>query len=181
MHDRAAALPRPRTTVRALALSSALTATLGFSSTSSAEARRDRSSMDRTERKIVRAMNRVRASHGVGRLYRSRSLSRSADYHSRDMLRGDFFAHQSSNGTSFDARVRRFSTRPARIGENLAWVSRVGERGLAQRIVSMWMGSPAHRAMLLAPAFRSVGVARRMGALGSVRAIVFTADFSSAR
>ena len=137
--------------------------------------------MDKTERKVLRAINKIRASHGVGRLYRSRSLSRSADYHCWDMLRGDFFAHSSSNGTSFDARVRRFARRPARIGENLAWVGGGAERGIARRIVSMWMNSPAHRAMVVSPAFHAVGIARRTGTLGSVRAMVFTADFASAR
>lgn len=137
--------------------------------------------MDRTERKVLRVVNRIRASHGLRRLYRNRSLSRSADYHCGDMLRANFFAHASSNGTPFDTRVRRFARRSARIGENLAWVSGGGELGIAQRIVSMWMASPSHRAIILTPDFRSVGVARRTGTLGSVRAVVFTADFSSLR
>jgi len=181
MHDRADALPRPRSTVSRLALTSALTATLGFSTTAPAQAGGGQSRMDRTERKVLRVINRVRASHGLGRLYRNRSLSRSADFHSSDMLRADFFAHPSSNGTPFDARVRRFARRSARIGENLAWVSGVGERGIAKRIVSMWMASPSHRAMILTPEFRSAGIARRTGKLGSLRAVVFTADFSSVR
>lgn len=181
MYDRADALPRPRSTVRRLALTSALTATLGLGTTAPAQAGGDQSRMDRTERKVLRVVNRIRASHGLRRLYRNRSLSRSADYHCGDMLRANFFAHASSNGTPFDTRVRRFARRSARIGENLAWVSGGGELGIAQRIVSMWMASPSHRAIILTPDFRSVGVARRTGTLGSVRAVVFTADFSSLR
>lgn len=181
MNDRADALSRPSSTVRKLAVTSALAASLGLGAASPASARKDQSRMDQTERKVLRVINRVRASHGLGRLYRNSSLSRSADYHSGDMLRGDFFAHNSSNGTPFDARVRRFSRRPARIGENLAWVSQGSERGLARRIVSLWMRSPGHRAIILTREFRSLGVARRTGSLGSIRAVVFTADFSSAR
>lgn len=181
MDDRADTPPRPSSTVRALAVASALTATLGFSFASPAEARKDRSRMDKTERKVLRAINRIRASASLERLRRNRRLSRSADYHSWDMLHGDFFAHSSSNGTPFDARVRRFAPRAARVGENLAWVGGLEQKGIAGRIVSMWMDSPAHRAMILTPTFRSVGVARRTGTLGSVHATVVTADFSSRR
>lgn len=182
MHDREDASSRPRSTALALALTSVSTAVLGLGAPTAAEARKYASGMDRTERKVMRSINRARASHGLGRLHRSRSLSRSADYHTRDMLRGNFFGHGSSNGTPFDARVRRFSRRRARIGENIAWVShQANERGIAQRIVSMWLRSPGHRAMMLAPGFRAIGVSRRAGNLGSVHALVFTADFASAR
>lgn len=181
MYDRAGVLPRPRTTMRALAATSALTATLGFSATAPAQARGDHSGMDRTERKVLRAINRLRAGRGIGRLYRSRSLARSADFHCWDMVRSNFFAHNSSNGATFDTRVRSFSRRAARIGENLAYVPRENERGMAARIVAMWMGSPPHRAVLLAPEYHSVGIARRTGTMGSTRAVVFTADFSSTR
>src|SRR3954451_9408498 len=71
--------------------------------------------LDRGERGIVRAINRVRARHGLPRLHAGDRLSRAADLHSRQMLRGDFFAHG-----SFAQRVRRF-TRSRRVGETLAY------------------------------------------------------------
>ena len=179
MYDRADALSRPKSPVRALVLMSALTATLGFSFAAPAEARREQSRMDKGERRVMRAINRIRVGHGLRRLKSDRALSRAAHHHTTDMLRADFFSHNSSNGASFSSRVHRFSPRPARLGENLAWVSGVGKRGVAGRIVSMWMNSPGHRAMILAPQFRRVGVARRSGAIGSLRAIVFTVDFAS--
>jgi hypothetical protein len=48
--------------VRSLVLTSALTAALGFSLPTPAEARKDRSRMDKTERKVLRAINKIRAS-----------------------------------------------------------------------------------------------------------------------
>ncbi len=181
MYDRAdARLPRPKMLLLCfLAMLGVVAATLGLQSPAPAEAR-GKASLDRTERQVIRHINRQRARHGLRRLRPSRSLSLSADYHCWDMLRGNFFAHSSSNGASMGSRVRRFS-RAHRIGENLAYVSSRDRRGVARRVVGMWMNSPSHRAALLNRKFRKIGLARRTGSLGSMRAMVFTADFASRR
>jgi uncharacterized protein YkwD len=135
--------------------------------------------LDRVERKIIRKFNRIRAAHGLTRLHGNRALSRSADYHSRDMLAANFFAHPSSNGDSMSKRVSEFL--PARWqGEVLAYLPSGSAAGQARKVVSMWMHSPPHRASLLMPQFRRVGVARRAGVLGGAQVTVFTADFASA-
>lgn len=183
MDDRAGSLPRPKSiTRRALASCGAAAALAGAGAASPAEAQRrtSESRLDRTERYLVFEVNRVRASYGLPHYSRSRALARSADYHSWDMLRGDFFAHASSNGTSFEGRVRRY-TRAARLGENLAWVPGVRRRGVVRRVVGMWMGSPSHRAALLSSDFRKIGVARRTGVIGTTRVSVFTADLATRR
>ncbi len=135
--------------------------------------------IDRTERAIVRAVNRQRAAHGLGRLELGRRLSRAANFHSREMLAGIYFAHSSRNGGPFERRVRRYGSYRA-VGETLAWMSRCG-RGSAGRVVSMWMSSSGHRAILLSRRFRRIGVGKRTGSLGSSRACVVTADFASPR
>jgi uncharacterized protein YkwD len=43
----------------------------------------------------------------------------------------------------------------------------------------MWMDSPGHRAILLSSSYRRIGVGKRVGSLGSSKACVVTADFSS--
>lgn len=144
------------------------------------EAAAGSSALDRVERKIIRKVNAIRRDRGLGRLRADRRLARSADYHCRDMLRANFFAHESSNGQSFAQRLQRF--RPSRrLGETLAYVAAHGARGQAARVVRMWMQSPPHRAALLSSDFQRIGVARRTGRLGSARTIVFTADLSSRR
>jgi uncharacterized protein YkwD len=139
---------------------------------------RQTSRFDRIEKRIVRNINAIRSANGLHGLRRNRPLARSADFHCRDMLRANFFAHASSNGQSFQQRVEQF--RPSnRIGETLAYLPK-GQRGsMARRIVDMWMNSPPHRASLLSPSFRRVGIARRNGAFGRLRVTVFTADFAS--
>jgi uncharacterized protein YkwD len=179
MHDRTATpLPRPKSMMRALAAGGLMAATLGHAAP--ADARGGQNRLDSTERKVISLINGQRAARGLPPLTRSRRLARSADYHSWDMLRGNFFAHASSSGASFQGRVRRYS-QAARVGENLAYVRNGQGRGQAERIVGMWMASPDHQAVLLSPGFRKIGVARRTGTLGTLRATVFTADLSSRR
>lgn len=134
--------------------------------------------VDRVERRVVALINANRAAAGLPALFVSRRLARSADAHSRDMARRGFFAHSSSNGRSFGARVRRFAS-ASRYGENLALVPLSARPRVAERVVALWMSSPPHRAEILTPAFRRIGVARRTGRIGGVRAMVFTADFAS--
>lgn len=135
--------------------------------------------LDRAEQAVVRAINHARSAHGLAPLRADWRLQRAADAHCRDMLRADFFAHSSSDGTPMTARVSRY--RPSRrLGETLA-VVQGSRRRAARRVVSSWMASPGHRAAILSDGFRRVGVARRRGRLGSRRAAVYTADFASRR
>lgn len=146
---------------------------------SPAQARRT-ARLDHQERKIVRLINGIRADHGMAALRRSRRLNHAANRHSWNMIVADFFSHTSRNGTSTASRVRRYR-HATRVGEVLAYVSRDQRRGAAWRVVQMWMASPGHRAVLLDPGFRRIGVARQGGRLGSQPALVYTADLTSRR
>ena len=162
-----------RTAVPILAvLAAALTAAAGPAAPRADAAAR----LTHTERTTIRLINDVRSRNGLGRLRISAALCRAADTHSRDMLRGDFFDHASSDGTPFDRRIRRY-TGARRVGETLA---ALGQRhGGAAAVVRMWMASPPHRAVLLDAGFRRIGLARRWGTLGSAGQAVVTADFAS--
>ena len=131
--------------------------------------------MDRTEKSIVRALNRQRAAHGLARLRGSGNLARAANYHSGEMVAHDYFGHNSRDGSSFDRRVRRFARHRA-LGETLAMLGGCRPRS-AGRVVRMWMNSPPHRAVVLSPGYRRVGIGKRVGRLGGRRACVVTADF----
>jgi uncharacterized protein YkwD len=136
------------------------------------------SRLDRAERKVIRLVNHIRARHGLRRLAVSPALASAASVHSDDMLRRRFFGHASSDGTPMSTRVHRF-TRAHWLGENLAIVSRRGST--AQRVVWMWMRSPAHRRVLLSRSSRRVGVSKRAGRVGQMPGAVYTADFASLR
>jgi uncharacterized protein YkwD len=132
--------------------------------------------LNRVERQVIRQLNVARSQHGLAPVRSYRPLNRAADRHTRDMLRSDFFDHPSSDGTPFDRRVRRFYD-ATMVGETLAALPQ--RRGGADAVVRLWMNSPVHRAIVLEPGFRRIGVARRWGTLGADENAVITADFAS--
>ena len=134
--------------------------------------------LDGTERKVVKLVNRIRSRTGLRRLKASPTLTTAASVHTGDMLRSDFLGHASSDGTPMARRVRRY-TGANWVGENVAAVTRKGST--ARRVVRMWMASPPHRAVLLSPSGRRIGVGKRAGRLGSAKLAVFTADLASRR
>jgi uncharacterized protein YkwD len=138
------------------------------------------SRLDNRERAIVHRINAQRAHYGLAKVKTSRRLSRAADYHSWEMLDANYFAHESRNGGSFDARIHRF-THPRALGETLAMLGGGCGHGSPAQIVGMWMNSPGHREILLSSAYRRIGLAKRTGSLGGSKACVVTADFGSKR
>ena len=121
---------------------------------------------------LLRAMNETRQAHGLVALRIDPRLQRIARRHSSEMLRTNTFGHG-----AFAARIRSAGVRARRVGENLAW----GTGALAEphAIVNVWLASPEHRANLLRPGYRTVGVGERNGTFGGYAgAVVVTADFA---
>jgi uncharacterized protein YkwD len=101
-------------------------------------------------------INAQRRRNGRGPLSQNVLLDRAALLHSLDMAKRKYFEHRDPDGVQPDARIVHAGYPPILVGENLAW----GE--LAQstpaNIVSLWMKSPGHRANLLEPAYREIGI-----------------------
>lgn len=125
------------------------------------------------EQQIIRRFNAIRRRYGLRPLHENSRLRYIAALHSIDMARHHVLSHSSSNGTSFDSRVRRV-IHARMIGENIA---EVGSYAGAGTVVRTWMQSPPHRAVILMSGFRSVG----LGWARSGRVKLFTADFASSR
>lgn len=128
------------------------------------------------ERAIVHAVNVERAAHGLPGVRAIRGLSRLAERHSRDQLRHGLVGHDSSDGTPFARRIARVGSFAA-AGEVVAFAPR-GSASRARDVVRMWMRSSPHRAQLLNPAYRVVGVGQARGGLGSRSGAMVTADFA---
>jgi uncharacterized protein YkwD len=129
-------------------------------------------SLTQAESSLLSAMNSVRVAHGLQPLRTDARLERAARSHSSYMLRTGTFAHG-----AFVSRIRRVGVRAPRIGENLAWSS--GSLVAARQIVSMWMASSEHRANLLRPGYRLVGVGALRGSFdGQSNALMVTTDFA---
>lgn len=129
-------------------------------------------SLTTAETSLLAEINRTRAAHGLVPLRTDWKLQRAARAHSADMIRRGYFGHG-----AFAQRLKRFGVRAPRTGENLAWAA--GSRSEARSVVGMWLRSPSHRANLLRPGFRRIGVAAPRGTFSGRRnALVVTADFA---
>jgi len=132
---------------------------------------------------ILRELNRVRRAHGLVPLERSSRLAVAADSHSRSMVAKGYFAHRSADGSVFWKRIAQFyPTGPYRyweVGENLVWRAPSLD---ARQAVRMWMKSPPHRANLLNPRWREIGLAAvhspsAPGAYRDMAVTIVTVDF----
>lgn len=128
-------------------------ATAGPASPTSASAPAARSLEDT----LVRLINGARAERGLPSLRASAPLERAANGHARSMARFGFFAHESRDGSSPRDRIARVDPRLASgsIGEVLLWRS---PGPSPEQALSMWLGSAPHRAVLLDPEFRLIGL-----------------------
>jgi uncharacterized protein YkwD len=123
-----------------------------------------------SEASLLQTMNSVRTSNHLAPLRLDVRLLRAARGHSADMMHRQYFAHG-----AIASRAAAQGARGPVFGENLAWGTGVG----AQWVVSQWLASPAHRAVLLRPGFRRVGIGIAFGTFaGRGGAAIFTADFA---
>jgi uncharacterized protein YkwD len=113
-----------------------------------------------TGRAIRCLVNAQRAAYGLRALRPSPLLRVAAERHGADMVTNGFFAHVSPFTGALAARVSRSGYMGHRtdweLGEDLAWGE--GDLSTPAAIVEAWMNSPAHRAVILEPSFRDVGV-----------------------
>jgi uncharacterized protein YkwD len=111
-------------------------------------------------------MNAERGARGRAPLRAEPALASVAATYARQMVRQRFFDHTSPGGSTMVSRIR--SSRYLRdvgswsVGENLAWGT--GTLATPRATVRAWMHSADHRANLLDPRFRDVGIGVAEGA-----------------
>jgi uncharacterized protein YkwD len=104
-------------------------------------------------------VNAQRAAHGLAPLRPNPELRVAAERHGADMVAHRFFAHVSPFAGAITDRARAsgyVKGSDYALGEDIAW----GEAQLStpDAIVTAWMNSPGHRAVILDADFRDVGV-----------------------
>jgi len=111
-------------------------------------------------------LNKRRKAHGRRALKTNKRLAKAARKHARDMVERDYFSHTAPGGVSFVDRIMRQDyVDPGQgwtLGENLAWGSY--QLATPKSIVRSWMRSPGHRANILNPRFREIGIGVVRGA-----------------
>ena len=116
-------------------------------------------SADTLETAVVKRINEVRAAHGLRKLRVSYRLSRAGTWHAESMAKRGFFSHDWYTGAPYSRWIRWFYPGPGysswQAGENLFWAA---PDTRARRVVRAWMQSPGHRANILRPGWRHIGV-----------------------
>lgn len=136
--------------------------------------------LDAQETRSLRLHNQARAERGLGKLCVSATLTKAARAHSREMIDRDYFAHNSHNGETPAARLRRFGYDWRTYGENVAWGS--GPYASPQSRFETWMKSPGHRTNILNRKFREIGVGTARGTFKrNANATTYTVDFGTRR
>ena len=129
--------------------------------------------LTRSESSLLTAMNEVRLAE------RPAAAARRPEARARGP--SPQLAH-ASHGHVRPRRLQRAhppvtGVRARRVGENLAWGQ--GRLGAARTILRLWLASPEHRANLLHPGYRIVGVGALRGCFAGHRhTLMVTTDFA---
>jgi uncharacterized protein YkwD len=117
----------------------------------------------RLEGGIISAVNAARDRAGLHGVRAQSDLLRAARAHSRSMAHDRYFSHLSVGGGSFAQRLVRLGyERSGRTGWSAGEAIASGTSGpgmwSAAGVVSAWLHSAPHRAVLLGAKFRDIGV-----------------------
>jgi uncharacterized protein YkwD len=158
----AASRPHARLLLLALAAAAVLVLAPAARADSCALANASRSSHSALSiaRATVCEINRQRASHGLRAVTVRSRIARAAQRMASDMARRNYFAHVTPGGATLSDRLRQSgylrTHRAWTVGEALGWGTL--SDGTPAGMVRAWLNSPEHRAILLSPQFRDVGV-----------------------
>ncbi|MCW3041191.1 MAG: hypothetical protein JWM31_3096 [Solirubrobacterales bacterium] len=136
------------------------TASASASACANAAAATQAQDLDRAARTVRCLINDARARRHLPAVRPASRLQRAAARHSRAMLSAGLFDHTVPGELPLAVRVRRtgYLTRARRwsLGEAIAWAQ--GDQTSPRALVAALLASPPHRAILLDPRFREIGV-----------------------
>ena len=139
------------------------------------------------DRGVLQQLNVIRSLHGLTPVKLDASLSASAAQHSVEMGEKGYFEHNSADGTLFWKRIQRYYPATSygywSVGENLLWSSPTVD---APQAMQMWMNSPEHRANILNPRWRQIGISSvhlvsAPGTYDNLPVTIITTDFGVRR
>jgi uncharacterized protein YkwD len=122
------------------------------------------------EEGMLQRINQARAQAGLAPLVMNSVLRQAARQHSLDMYRRHYFSHRTPSGETPYQRLQALHFRYVTAGENIVFAENVDQAW------NLLMASPDHRANILNPDFRCVGIGAYRG-LGGYEEM-FTQDFA---
>jgi uncharacterized protein YkwD len=116
----------------------------------------------------MKYINAERARRGLARVKAQSGLARAARSHSCSMAHRSYFSHSSADGTAFAGRLVAYGYSRSgygrwSAGEDIYWGGAGTVLATARVAVARWMGSSAHRRVILKAGFRDVGVGVHSG------------------
>ena len=126
--------------------------------------------------------NDIRTENNLPTLCVHPQLQEAARAHSKDMMRRDYFSHNTKGRGTFDRRLVRFGYGPEgytfyRIGENIALGS--GSASAPESRMRAWMHSDGHRHTILNGDYTEIGIGTDTGEFKGVT--MYTVDFGVRR
>ncbi len=137
------------------------------------------------EREMLALINQERTSRGLDPLELERNLNESSEDHSSWMLDTDRFSHTGQGGSSATQRMQAAGfdlSGSWRTGENIAWQSERGAPGISDDVAQLHqnlMNSPGHRANILNPDFKYIGIGIEEGDMQGYDAVMVTQNFAA--
>lgn len=111
-----------------------------------------------SDEQVMAEINAERRRAGLVELHHNPTLERAALQHSADMAARDYLSHDVLGGPKFAERAAAIGYPYRQMSENVA-------RGYTtpRELVAAWMASPSHRAAILNPIFRDIGIGLAVG------------------
>jgi uncharacterized protein YkwD len=129
--------------------------------------------LSRSERTLLTAINAQRTANGLAPLRAIGSLTSAANWQSQVLAQAGYLDHTSPDGSTLLVRLTRARWHGSAAGEDLAVAS------TPLGALSMWMQSPGHRANLLSPSYRAIGLGLARGNWNGQPELYITADFGA--
>ena len=105
------------------------------------------------QQQILSLVNVERSKAGLQPVTLNSKLNQAAQNHTNDMISKRYFSHTSPSGSTMVMRVQAVGYTYSAIGENIA-----AGGSTASATMTQWMNSPGHKANILSPKFRELGV-----------------------
>lgn len=103
--------------------------------------------------RVLELTNLERSKLGLSPLTLNTQLLNAAENHSQNMALQDFFSHTGKDGSSLGSRISATGYQFSAAAENIAAGSSTPEQ-----VVSSWMNSSGHRANILNPNLKEIGI-----------------------
>lgn len=123
---------------------------------------------------LINLTNQERAVFKMAPLYSNFQLTLAAKNKADDLIKKDYFSHNSPDGKKFSQWVKEVDYQYAIVGENLA----MGFSS-AEAVLAAWMKSEKHRQNILNPKYNQIGIYVRRGKLEGENTYVIVQYFGA--